>query len=422
MKPQMVKYGKEELMECIDVFNVSKETQAKIRELLEQEDPEPNAGVFFRYYNERSKVVEFEKQFAEKMGVPYALAVNSGTSALIAALVAAGVGPGDEVIVPAYTFFASVSAIVVAKALPIIVDIDETLTISPEAIEKAITPRTKAIICVHMIGLPCNMAKITEIAKKHNLKVIEDTAQACGGKFQGKRLGTWGDFGCISLDAYKVIGSGEGGVVMCKDEFSYTRAQSWHDTAACWRPKRYARERQEGELFCGENYRMSELEGAVALAQLRKLDWVVETCRKNWNRIRESVKLPSGVKWVETNDNSGVCGYSLPMMFEDQEYAIRVQTAKFGVGGNALNETQGVRNWHMAWYWEHILEQKAATQDGCPFTCPHNKDIKLNYTVDSWPETKRIIGHMGTIGIGPFLTEEQLKNKIEKLNNGFKTV
>lgn len=422
MKPQMVKFGKAELMECIDVFNVSKETQAKIRELLEQEDPEPNAGVFFRYYNERSKVVEFEKQFAEKMGVPYVLAVNSGTSALIAAMVAAGVGPGDEVIVPAYTFFASVSAIVVAKALPIIVDIDETLTISPEAIEKAITPRTKAIVCVHMIGLPCNMEKITAIAKKHNLAVIEDTAQACGGKFHGQYLGTWGDYGCISLDAYKVIACGEGGVVMCKDEFGYTRAQSWHDTAACWRPKRYARERQEGELFCGENYRMSELEGAVALAQLRKLDWINDTCRKTWNRLREEVKLPAGVRWVETNDNAGVCGYSLPMLFEDQEYAVRVQTAKFGVGGNALNETQGVRNWHMAWYWEHILEKKAATDDGCPFTCPHNAQIKLDYTPDSWPETKRIIGHMGTIGVVPFLTEEQIKAKIEKLNNGFRTV
>ena len=422
MKPQMVKFGTNELMECIDVFNVSKETQAKIRALLEQEDPEPNAGVFFRYYNERSKVVEFEKQFAEKMGVPYVLAVNSGTSALIAAMVAAGVGPGDEVIVPAYTFFASVSAIVVAKALPIIVDIDETLTISPEAIEKAITPRTKAIVCVHMIGLNCNMEKITAIAKKHNLKVIEDTAQACGGKYKGQYLGTWGDYGCISLDAYKVIASGEGGVVICKDEFGYTRAQSWHDTAACWRPKRYARERQEGELFCGENYRMSELEGAVALAQLRKLDWINDTCRKTWNRIREEVKLPSGVKWIEPNDPSGVCGYQAPMLFDDQEYAVRLQNAKIGLGGNARNETQGVRNWHMAWYWEHILEKKSSNAAGYPFTIPLAKR-QLDYTVDSWPETKRIISHMCTIaGITPFLTEEQIKEKIEKINNGFKTV
>lgn len=422
MKPQRVKFGKEELMECIGVFNVSKATQDKIRELLEQEDPEPNAGNFFRYYNEHSRVEEFEKKFAEKMGSPYALAVNSGTSALIASMVAAGIGPGDEVIVPAYTFFASVSAIVVAQAIPVIVEIDETLTISPEAIEKAITPQTKAIVCVHMIGLNCNMEKINAIARKHNLIVIEDTAQACGGKYKGKYLGTWGDFGCISLDAFKVIATGEGGMVMCKNEHHDTRARSWHDTAACWRPDRYAKERCEGELFCGENYRMNELEGAIGLAQLRKLDWINESCRKTWNRIRESVKLPNGVKWVEPNDPAGVCGYQAPMLFEDQEYAVRIQKAKIGIGGRALNETQGVRDWHVAWYWEHIIEKKASNAAGYPFTIPLVKH-PINYTVDSWPETKRIMSHMCTIaGITPFLTEEQIKAKIDKINNGFKTV
>ena len=422
MKPQMVKFGRDELMECIDVFNVSPAAQERIRAILDAEEKEPDAGVFFRYYNDRSKVVEFEKEFAAKMGVPHALAVNSGTSALIAAMAAAGIGPGDEVILPAYTFFASVSAVVVAKAMPVIVEIDETLTISPEAIEKAITPRTKAVVVVHMLGLPCRMDKIMAIAKKHNLIVIEDTAQACGGKFQGQYLGTFGDFGCISLDAYKVIASGEGGVVMSKDDYFDTRAQSWHDTAACWRPQRYARERREGELFCGENYRMSELSGAVALAQLRKLDKINETCRKTWNRIRESVKLPNGVRWVEPNDPAGVCGYQAPMLFEDQDYAVRIQKAKIGIGGNALNETQGVRNWHMAWYWEHIIERKASNAAGYPFTIPLVKH-PVNYTVDSWPETKRIIAHMCTIGgITPFLTEEQIQAKIDKINNGFKTV
>ena len=422
MKPQMVKFGTNELMECIDVFNVSKETQAKIRELLDKEEKEPTAGVFFRYYNDNSKVAEFEKQFAEKMGVPYALAVNSGTSALISAMIGAGIGPGDEVIVPAYTFFASVAAIVVAQAIPVIVDIDETLTISPEAIEKAITPQTKAIVPVHMIGLPCNMEKIMAVAKKHNLIVIEDTAQACGGKFHGKYLGTWGDFGCISLDAWKVIGTGEGGMVMSKNEHHDTRARSWHDTAACWRPDRYAKERYEGELFCGENYRMNELEGAIGLVQLAKLDWINETCRKTWKRIREEVKLPAGVRWVETNDNDGVCGYSLPLLFEDQEYAVRLQNAKIGIGGNARNETQGVRNWHMAWYWEHIIERKSSNAAGYPFTIPLVKH-PVNYTVDSWPRTRQIISHMCTIPwITPFLTEEDLRDRIAKINNGFKTV
>ena len=138
MTKQMCKFGTDELMELIDVFNVSAATQAKIRALLAEEPTEPDAGNFFRYYNDRSKTVEFEREFAQHMGCRHALAVNSGTSALIASLVGAGIGPGDEVIVPAYTFFASVSAIVVAKAVPVIVDIDDSLTISPEAIEKAI--------------------------------------------------------------------------------------------------------------------------------------------------------------------------------------------------------------------------------------------------------------------------------------------
>ena len=414
----MVKFGRDELMECIDVFNVSPAAQEKIRAILDAEENEPDAGVFFRYYNDRSKVVEFENEFASKMGVPHALAVNSGTSALIAALIAAGIGPGDEVILPAYTFFASVSAVVVAKAMPVIVEIDETLTISPEAIEKAITPRTKAIVVVHMLGLACRMDKIMEIAKKHNLIVIEDTAQACGGKFRGQYLGTFGDFGCISLDAYKVIASGEGGVVMSKDDYFDTRAQSWHDTAACWRPDRYARERREGELFCGENYRMSELEGAVALAQLRKLDWIVETTRKNWNLFHDMVKLPKGVRWVRSNDDSGVCGYQAPMLFDDQEFAVRAQTAKI-IGGSALRETKGVRDWHLAWCWEHIIDQKSATDEGCPFKCPLNPDFP-KYTVDSWPETKRIIGHMGVIGgITPFMSEADVRAKCDAINAGF---
>ena len=239
-----VKYSTDELMECVDVFNVSEETQKKIRKLLDAEKNPPDAGGFFRYYNPRSKVVKFEEMVREKTGSKYVLAVNSGTSALVAALVAAGVGPGDEVIVPAYTFFASASAVVVAKGIPVITDIDETLTLDPVAVEKNITRKTKAILPVHMLGLPSKMDEICKLAAKYKLKVIEDTAQAFGGKYKGKYLGTLGDFGCISLDAYKVIGTGEGGLVLTDDEWLYTKAQSYHDAAACWRPDRFARERR----------------------------------------------------------------------------------------------------------------------------------------------------------------------------------
>lgn len=395
-----VKYSTDELMECIDVFNVSAEAQQKIRQVLDAEKEAPNAGNFFRYYNPKSKTAKFEQMVCEKTGSKYALAVNSGTSALVAALVAAGVGPGDEVIVPAYTFFASASAVVVARAVPVITEIDETLTLDPAAIEKNITKRTKAILPVHMLGLPSKMDEIRRIAAKHNLKIIEDTAQAFGGKYKGQYLGTLGDLGCISLDAYKVIGTGEGGLVLTNDEWLYTRAQSYHDAAACWRPDRYARERKAGELFCGENYRMPELCGAVGIVQLKKLDWINERTRAVWKQLRAEIKLPSCAKFVESNDDDGVCGYTLGILFETTEQAVSAINAKVGLGGLAAGDTRGVRDWHVYWNWEQILEQKTATSEGCPFKCPHIGKLP-EYSVDMCPTTKNIMRRLATIGISP---------------------
>ena len=411
---QNVKYGLDELMEIIDVFDVPAETRGKVRELLAQ--GKCDAGNFFRYYNPRSKTVQLEKEYAQVSGAKHVLALNSGTSALIASLVAAGVGPGDEVIVPAYTFFATVSAVVIAKAIPVIAEIDETLTLSPESVESLITPRTKAIIPVHMLGLPAQMDALMTLAKKHHLLVIEDAAQACGGTYHGKYLGTIGDFGCISLDAYKVIGCGEGGFLTAQDEWMFTRAQSYHDTAACWRPERFARERREGELFCGENYRMNELCAAAALAQVRKLKDIIRENRAVYFKLKERIQLPAGVKWVQPGDPEGVCGYSLQMLFDDTERCYHAQQAGV-IGGNAGDATRGVRNWHMAWHWEHIIGQKTATREGCPFNCPHASNVP-KYTSDSWPRTKDIIARMGTITISHFQSEDELNQLAEKITKG----
>ncbi|OGV52055.1 MAG: hypothetical protein A2017_03635 [Lentisphaerae bacterium GWF2_44_16] len=411
-----VKYSTDELMECVDVFNVSAETQQKIRSLLESEKKAPDAGNFFKYYNDKSKVVKFEETIKNKMGIEHVLAVNSGTSALIAAMVAAGIGPGDEVIIPAYTFFASASAVVVARAIPVITEVDETLTLDPAAIEKNITKKTKAILPVHMLGLPSKMDEIRAIAAKYKLKVIEDTAQAFGGKYKGKYLGTIGDIGCVSLDAYKVIGTGEGGLVMTNDEWAYTRAQSWHDAAACWRPDRYAKERKTGELFCGENYRMPELCAAVGIAQLKKLDWINDCTRSVWKQLRAEIKLPSCAKFVEANDEDGVCGYTLGILFETTEQAVKAIEAKIGLGGLAAKDTKGVRDWHVYWNWEHILEQKSATSEGCPFKCQHVGKAQ-KYSVDMCPKTKDIMRRLATIGISPAQDEEwasEMASKITK--------
>jgi 8-amino-3,8-dideoxy-alpha-D-manno-octulosonate transaminase len=412
------KYSTDELMEAIDVFNVSPKALTQIRAIVDAEEKVPDAGNFFRYYNDRSKTVQFEKDFAAQMGVQHVLAVNSGTSALIAALVAAGVGPGDEVIVPAYTFFASVSAIVVAKAIPVITEINESLTLDPAAIERNITPRTKAIMPVHMVGYPCEMDTICALAKKHNLVVIEDTAQACGGSYHGRYLGTWGDLGCISLDAYKVIGSGEGGIVMTDNDWYFTRAASYHDAAACWRPDRYAKERQEGELFCGENYRMSELNAAVAIAQLRKLDGINQRTRANHDLLKQEIRLPKCAKWVKPTDPEGVCGYTLGMLFDSSEQAATAIRAGVGIGGLADGATKGVRDWHVYWNWEHILEQKTVTADGCPFKCPHVKALP-KYHADMCPQTKAIMLRLGVLNTTPADSPEWIRQTAQTINTKF---
>lgn len=414
-KVNKIKYSTDELMEVIDVFNVSKDASDQIRAILNADAQQPNAGNFFRYYNPRSKSARFEDMVKQKVGSKYALAVNSGTSALIAAMIAAEIGPGDEVIVPAYTFFASASAVVIAKGIPVITEIDETLTLDPAAVERNITPRTKAILPVHMLGLPCKMDELNAIAAKHNIKVIEDSAQAFGGKYKGKYLGTLGDIGCVSLDAYKVIGTGEGGLLLTDDEWLYTRAQSYHDTAACWRPERYARERKAGELFCGENYRMPELCAAVGIAQIKKLDAINHATRSAWTQLRNEVKLPDCAKWVECNDSEGVCGYSLGILFENNEQAVKAVGAGIGLGGLAAKDTRGVRDWHVYWNWDHILERKSASPEGCPFICPHVKKLP-DYSTDMCPKTKDIMMRLATLGVGPTHTSSEVSAQAEKLS------
>ena len=304
----------------------------------------------------------------------------------------------------------------VAATAPQALDVD---SLDPAAVERNITRKTKAILPVHMLGLPSKMDELRAIGAKYKVKVIEDTAQAFGGKYRGKYLGTVGDIGCVSLDAYKVIGTGEGGLVLTDDEWAYTRAQSFHDAAACWRPDRYARERKKGELFCGENYRMPELCAAVGIAQLKKLDWINDRTRAVWKQLRAEVKLPACATWVECNDPDGVCGYSLGMLFDTQEHAITAITAKIGLGGLAAGDTRGVRDWHVYWNWEHILEQKTVTHEGCPFSCSHVTKLP-DYSVDMCPKTKNIMRRLATLAISPAYAAEWGSQFAAKLTGDLK--
>lgn len=365
----------------------------------------------FRYYGPEeypSKVRQFEEEFAAKMGANHCLAVNSCTSALISALVAVGVGPGDEVIVNGYTFFASCAAIVAAKAVPVICEIDDSLTMDPDDLEKKITPSTKAVIAVHMRGVPCDMDRIVPICKKHNLKLIEDVAQACGGSYKGKMLGTFGDVGCFSFQYHKIITAGEGGACVTDDPRLYDRLMGYHDTAACWRPDRFGSERYEGELFCGVNFRMSELAGGVMLAQLRRLDGLLADMRANKKRIKDQIKGLKGITFRRLNDEAGDTAICLMFSVDDQSKLKSFVEALQAEGVAAAGVfDKGIPDWHIYSHWKHVIEQKTPTPEGCPYTCPHYKgDAPKHYSQNMCPKTNELLAGMVHLDIPAQMTPQ----------------
>ena len=364
----------------------------------------------FRYYGPadcKSKVRSLEEKFIEKTGAKYALATSNCTGALISSIVACGIGPGDEVIVTGYTFFASCAAIVAAKAIPVIAEVDETLTIDPDDIEKKITPRTKGLVVVHMRGVPCDMDRIMAIAKKHNLKVIEDCAQACGGTYKGKYLGTIGDCGCFSFQYHKIITAGEGGMILTSDERLYDRCMSYHDTAACWRPDRFAEQRYEGELFCGSNFRMSELAGAVMLAQFDRLDYLLEGMRRNQKRIIDGIKNTKGIKIRPVNDPEGDTAICLMFYLESSDKVTEFVNALKAEGVDAAGVfNSGIPDWHIYAHWKHVIEKKAPSEACCPYDCPYHEAPAVDYDPKMNPKTLDYLGRVVHLDIPYQMTLE----------------
>lgn len=246
------------------------------------------AGYLFRYGDKSSpnflaKVWQLENEISKYLGVPYTVALNSGTSALWVALSALGIGPGDEVIVPGYTFIASITSIIYARAIPVLAEIDESLTLDPTDVKKKITPRTRAIMLVHMLGNSGYIDEIKEICKKNNLFLIEDTAQAFGATYKNKFLGSFGDLGTYSFNIFKTITAGDGGAVSTHDKQMYERAFAVHDQGHL--PLRQGVE-QGARTVIGLDLRMTELAGAVLLVQLKK----IEKIKKDLKKKRKDLK------------------------------------------------------------------------------------------------------------------------------------
>lgn len=290
------------------------------------------SGRLFRYHGgDESECKLFEDTWSKRIGVDYTIAVTSGTAALTCALVGLGIGPGDEVIVPGYTFIASASAPMSLGALPVPAEVDESLTLDPEDVRRKITPRTKAIIPVHMVGLPCDMDGIMAVAREHNLKVLEDVAQASGGSYKGQPLGSIGDAGAFSFNYYKIISCGEGGAVTTNDRQVYLDALIFHDSGCITRSNMV-----DTPYFSGMNFRMNEILGAILRVQEGRLDDILTALRRDKFQLMDELADQNQFRFNPINDPAGDCGSMLSLLYDSAEQAEhsvqKLQEAGFGAG------------------------------------------------------------------------------------------
>jgi 8-amino-3,8-dideoxy-alpha-D-manno-octulosonate transaminase len=323
----------------------------------------------FRYYGVGEgpdEVASFEREFAQHMGAKHALCVNAGSSALICALIGAGIGEGDEVIVPAYTWNATPNAVLASRALPVLAEVDESLTLDPADVARRITPRTRAILPVHMRGAPAAIDELVAIAKQHDLVLIEDVCQSAGASYRGRRLGTFADAGAFSLQFNKIITTGEGGVMITDRDDLLDLALDVHDCANSVR-------RGTGlPKFAGYNFRASELTGAMARVQLARLDGLLERMRANHARLSAEIADLTGLTLRRANDEDGDAGIAL-IAFADT-------AAKAADGAAALN-AEGVLamqiyspatpDLHIYPFWAPVLaalEAAGAEPPDCPRT------------------------------------------------------
>lgn len=356
---------------------------------------------------------QVEQKLGEIFNSQYAIFMTSGHAALTTALIAMGIGPGDEVIVPAYTYIATAMAVVAAGAIPVIAEVDDTLTISPEDIKNKISNHTKAIIPVHIKGFPCDMDAIMEIAKQNNLLVLEDACQADGGSFNGKRLGTIGDAGALSFNYYKIISSGEGGALLTNNREIFEGALIYQDSSAV----AYFGDQMQGfttEGFCGNEYRSNELCAAVMNVQLSRLDGILEDLRKNKKYMMD--KLNGYFKFIPSNDIDGDCGTTLAFQFESEEDARRFVSAE-GIIGNLPIDTGK----HVYRHWTPIMEKRGAYNPLMdPFKMEANKNIVPDYRADMCPKTLDRLSKVVYISINPDDNEEQLDEKIKVIKDALK--
>ncbi|MFH1748895.1 MAG: DegT/DnrJ/EryC1/StrS family aminotransferase [Planctomycetota bacterium] len=370
---------------------MGEEEKRAVCEVIEHKSP-------FRYYGPDmlNTVSRFERALEEYLGINHALGVSSCTAALKVSLVALGVGPGDEVIVPAYTFIACVSAVVAAKAVPVFVEVDDSLNIDVDDLSTRITPRTKTIMAVHLQGVSCDMDAVLAVADRGNVPVLEDCAQAFGATYRGRQVGTLGRMGVFSLQMNKLITAGEGGCVVTDDGDLFHRAVRCHDHGNL-------REFEGGTPLLGENYRMSELTGAVAGVQLEKLEGMLAKMKRAKQEIRAGISSIDGLAFRRVPDGAEDIGTSIIF------FAPTGETATAFVDALNAENIGSSQMYGGAIYdaYPQVLNMSTATPEGCPFTCPHYHG-KLSYHHGMCPRTESLAERLVYIPLAPTFEDREI--------------
>jgi 8-amino-3,8-dideoxy-alpha-D-manno-octulosonate transaminase len=375
-----------------------------------------DTGVLFRYGFDgvrkgHWKAKTFESELAKRIGVGHCHLCSSGTAALRIALAACGIGAEDEVVVPPFTFIATIEAILDTGAVPVFSEIDETLCLDPESIESVITSRTKAVMPVHMCGAMARIEEIKSYCDQKGLVLIEDACQSLGATFNGKSLGTFGQAGCFSFDPVKTITCGEGGAVVTDDKELYTLADAYADHGH----DHIGNDRGlEGHPILGTNYRISELNAAVGLAQLKKLDFILKKQKLNKKAIKDALARFPEISFRHIPDPKGDSATFLSFFLPDESQA-REAAASLGKAGVDSCFYWYDNNWHYIRQWDHFKNLKSPAR--LPITLiekfPEYEKIKF-------PKSDGIVARTISMLIKLSWTEEELARRIEKIEGVFK--
>ena len=382
------------------------EERKEINDVLE-------TGILFRYNHDAQrnniwKAREMEAEVCKVVGAKYAHAMSSGSTAAQCAMVAAGIGAGDEVIVPPFTYIATIEAALMIGALPVFAEIDETLCLSAEGIKKAITPRTKGVCLVHMCGQMADMEAIMQVINDHNLVLVEDAGQAMGASYKGVSTGLWGKTGAYSYDFFKIATAGEGGVMVTNDEQAYRHADSYSDHGHDHQGNNRGMEQHP---IVGFNYRISELHAAVGLAQTRRVPYLVEKNNEHKKWLMARLANVPGVSFATIPDPDGDSATFLNLLLPDTESAQAVvnELNTAGIGGFNYWFTN---MYHFINQWDHIKQMRTASKLTVELL-----GAPQDYANLDLPKSQEVIGRLISFGVRVTWTQtelETLANNLEK--------